>query len=53
MQDYTIILNRVEKKNGKTWDRILRKHCYETIGKRCTIKTTSQEVFKSKLRKKI
>ena len=24
----------------------IRKHCYETIGKRCTIKTTSQEVFK-------
>lgn len=23
-----------------------RKHCYEEIGKRCTIKTTSQEVFK-------
>ena len=24
----------------------VRKHCYETIGKRCVIKTTSQEVFK-------
>ena len=24
----------------------IRKHCYETIGKRCTIKTTSLEVFK-------
>ena len=24
----------------------IRKHCYETIGKRCTIKTTSQEEFK-------
>ena len=24
----------------------VRKHCYETIGKRCIIKTHSQEVFK-------
>jgi len=24
----------------------VRKHCYEKIGKRCTIKTSSQEVFK-------
>ena len=24
----------------------MRKHCYETIGKICTIKKTSQEVFK-------
>jgi hypothetical protein len=24
----------------------VRKHCYETIGKRCVIKTHSQEVFK-------
>jgi transposase-like protein len=24
----------------------VRKHCYEKIGKRCTVKTTSQEVFK-------
>lgn len=24
----------------------VRKHCYEIIGKRCTIKTTNQEVFK-------
>ena len=23
----------------------VRKHCYETVGKRCVIKTTSQQVF--------